>query len=211
VEIAVTDTGIGIPASRRDRVFDPFFTTKGPKGTGLGLSMTYGILTRHGGRITVESEEGCGSTFRLILPGASSPLPTAPVLRPPRRPVGASLRILVVDDEEVVGAVLGDMLAASGHSVQVARSGREALERFDADRFDLVLTDLAMPEMTGWQVARAIKDRTPTVRVVLVSGFGVEVSSEDLRAHGVDLVLAKPLQLQDIDNAVSLGQAGRDE
>jgi GAF domain-containing protein/ActR/RegA family two-component response regulator len=206
VEIAVTDTGVGIPPEIRDRIFDPFFTTKGPKGTGLGLSMTYGILQRHGGRITVESEAGRGTTFRLIFPAASlaherpelpESLPAAP----------ASLRVLVVDDEDVVGAVLGDMLAAGGHRVEVASSGREAIGRFESEPFDLVLTDLAMPEMTGWEVARVIKEKAPGVRIVLVSGFGVELSPEDLRAHGVDLVLAKPLRLRDIESAVALTQA----
>jgi GAF domain-containing protein/CheY-like chemotaxis protein len=208
-EIAVTDTGVGIPSSIRDKIFDPFFTTKGPKGTGLGLSMTYGILARHGGRISVESEEGRGSTFRLIIPaGSLTPEPPAPPRPAPA--AGACLRILVVDDEEVVAAVLGDMLASAGHRVEVVSSGREALARFDAERFDLVLTDLAMPEMTGWEVARAIKERGQPVRVVLVSGFGVEVSSADLRAHGVDLVLAKPLKLEDMESAVALARSAPD-
>jgi GAF domain-containing protein len=208
VEIAVTDTGIGIPRSLRHKIFDPFFTTKGPQGTGLGLSMTYGILARHGGRITVESEEGCGSTFRLIVPAAV--LAHEPPEPPKPSPAAAtSLRVLVVDDEERVAAVLGDMLAAGGHRVAVAHSGHEAIERFAAERFDLVLTDLAMPEMSGWDVARAIKDRSPAVRVVLVSGFGVEVSPEDLRAHGVDLVLAKPLKFEDIESALDLARPAR--
>ena len=158
VEIAVTDTGVGIGSAIRDKIFDPFFTTKGPKGTGLGLSMTYGILARHGGRITVESEEGRGSTFRLIVPAASrAPEPLEP--QKPSPAAAGSLRVLVVDDEEVVAAVLGDMLASAGHRVEVAGSGPEAIRRFDAEPFDLVLTDLAMPDMTGWEVARAIKDQ----------------------------------------------------
>ena len=119
-----------------------------------------------------------------------------------------ALRCLVIDDEEVVAGVLGDMLMAAGHRVEVVGSGREAVARFDAERFDLVLTDLAMPEMTGWQVARAIKDVAPAARVVLVSGFGVEVSPEDLHAHGVDLVLAKPLKIEDIESAVALARSG---
>jgi GAF domain-containing protein len=207
VEITITDTGVGIPASIRHKIFDPFFTTKGPKGTGLGLSMTYGILARHGGRIAVESEERRGSTFRLTFPVASLP-PEPPAPLGPLPVAAASLRVLVVDDEERVAAVLGDMLTSLGHRVEVASTGREAIERFDAEGFDLVLTDLAMPEMTGWEVARAIKDRAPAVRIVLVSGFGVEVSPADLRAHGVDLVLPKPLGLQDIETALSVARSG---
>ena len=208
VEIAVTDTGIGIPLAIRHKIFDPFFTTKGPRGTGLGLSMTYGILGRHGGRITVESEEGLGSTFRMMFPSiqriAEAPEPPAPSRAPEE-----SLRVLVVDDEEVVGAVLKDMLVSMGQRVDVASSGREAIARFGADRFDLVMTDLAMPGMTGWEVARAIKDIAPGARVVLVSGFGVEVSPADLRSYGVDLVLAKPLRLVDLERAIALARSGK--
>ena len=208
VEIAVTDTGAGIPSSIRHKIFDPFFTTKGPKGTGLGLSMTYGILARHGGRIIVESEEGRGTTFRLIFPSAS---PMGETERPPASSPAAAtpLRVLVVDDEETVAAVLGDMVASGGHSVDVVGSGPEAIARFATERFDLVLTDLAMPGMTGWEVARAIKDLAPAVRVVLVSGFGVEMSPEDLHSRGVDLALAKPLKLQDIETAVGLARSAR--
>jgi len=203
VEIAVADTGPGIPAAIRDKIFDPFFTTKGPKGTGLGLSMTYGILARHGARISVESEEGQGATFRLVFPlHGEAHHPALPSEPPPAR--ARSLHCLVVDDEEIVAAVLGDMLASEGHKVEVVDSGQQALVRFRAEPFDLVLTDLAMPGMTGWEVARAIKNMAPGVRVVLVSGFGVELPPEDLVAHGVDLVLAKPLRLQDIGSAVAL-------
>ena len=113
----------------------------------------------------------------------------------------------MVDDEEAVAEVLGDMLVAEGHRVEVVGSGQEAIARFRAGAFDLVLTDLAMPGMTGWDVARAIKDMAPSARVVLVSGFGVEVSPEDLRAHGVDLVLAKQLKLQDIGSVITLAHA----
>jgi CheY-like chemotaxis protein len=208
VEIAVTDTGTGIPPAIRHKIFDPFFTTKGPRGTGLGLSMTYGILGRHGGRITVDSEVGLGSTFRLTFPSAVR-IVAAPEPPAPSRAADGSLRVLVVDDEEIVGAVLRDMLLSMGQRVDVASSGREAIARFGADRFDLVMTDLAMPGMTGWEVARAIKDIAPAARVVLVSGFGVEVAPEDLRSYGVDLVLAKPLRFLDIESAVALARSGR--
>jgi GAF domain-containing protein len=208
VEIAVADTGVGIPAGIRHKIFDPFFTTKGPKGTGLGLSMTYGILARHGARISVESEEGRGATFRLVFPvGLEGCAPAPPPETPPAP--ARSLHCLVVDDEEIVAAVLGDMLASEGHKVEVVDSGQEAIARFSAGAFDLVLTDLAMPGMTGWEVARAIKDMAPAVRVVLVSGFGVEVSPADLEARGVDLVLAKPLKLQDIGSIVGLARSAR--
>ncbi|HET8577166.1 MAG TPA: GAF domain-containing protein, partial [Methylomirabilota bacterium] len=208
VEMTVSDTGVGIPDSIQQKIFDPFFTTKGPRGTGLGLSMTYGILSRHGARVTVESEEGRGTTFRLVFPAAEHVGEVAPVPTSPAAPA-APLRCLVVDDESEVGGVLGDILVAAGHAAVVVAGGEEALARLKAQPFDMVFTDLAMPGMTGWQVARAVKDLAPAVPVVIVSGFGVEVSPEDLRGHGVDLVLAKPLKISEVLSAIaSLRAAG---
>jgi GAF domain-containing protein/ActR/RegA family two-component response regulator len=202
VEVTVSDTGVGIPEAIRQRIFDPFFTTKGPKGTGLGLSMAYGILGRHGARITVESEEGRGTSFRLLFRPAEGSMPAvAPEATAPDAPGG--LHCLVVDDEESVGEVLGDMLGSAGHSAVVVGSGSEALGRLGAERFDVVFTDLAMPGMSGWDVARAVKGTPAAMPVVLVTGFGVEVAPEDLAANGVDAVLAKPLRLNDIQRALA--------
>ena len=113
-----------------------------------------------------------------------------------------SLRCLVVDDEDEVGAVLGDVLEMAGHRVVVLNDGGEAIERIRTEFFDLVFTDLAMPRVSGWQVAQAVKEHAPEVPVVLVSGFGVELSAEERRTHGVDLVLGKPLRMQDVLNVV---------
>ena len=110
--------------------------------------------------------------------------------------------------------MLGDMLESAGHKVVVVDSGAEAIARFRAERFDVVLTDLAMPNVSGWQVARAVKEGAPHVPVFLVTGFGVELSADEMRAHGVDRVLVKPLQIQEILNAVaevSRGRAGNGE
>jgi signal transduction histidine kinase/CheY-like chemotaxis protein len=208
VQLAVTDSGVGMSAAVRRRIFDPFFTTKGPQGTGLGLSMTYGIIARHGGRIEVESEEGRGTTFRLAFPqspatGLTPERPGAPLL------AAASLSCLVVDDEASVGILLGDVLESGGHRVVVCVDGAEAVSRFRTERFDVVFTDLAMPGLSGWQVARAIKTIAPDVPVFIVTGFGVELSPEECRAHGVDAVLAKPLSIQTIlDTAAQVAAAG---
>jgi signal transduction histidine kinase/ActR/RegA family two-component response regulator len=202
IEITVADTGLGMPPDVRDKIFDPFFTTKGPQGTGLGLSMTYGIVSRHGGSIAVESEPGQGSTFRLSLPRGSDVQP-APAERRIETPAVRSLRCLVVDDEPPVRAVIGDILEAAGHAVVTLGDGGEAIARFQAERFDLVVTDLAMPKVSGWQVARAVKQVAPQVPVFLVTGFGVELSAEERRVHGVDLVLVKPLEIQQILDAVA--------
>jgi CheY-like chemotaxis protein len=202
--VEVRDTGTGIPEHIREKIFDPFFTTKGPKGTGLGLSMAYGILQRHSGRITVQSEEGRGTVFRLVFPAAVQE-PAAEADSPPAAPAEApaALHCLVVDDEVDVAEVVSDILTTAGYTAVVARSGQEGVDRLAGERFDVVFTDLAMPGLTGWQVARAVKDRAPEVPVVLMSGFGVEVAPEDLRTHGVDLVLTKPLQIHEVMQALA--------
>jgi CheY-like chemotaxis protein len=202
IVVTVADSGVGIPEAIRGKIFDPFFTTKGPQGTGLGLSMTYGILSRHGARISVESREGQGTVFRLTFPpGEAQDVEASPRAEPAS--VGISLRCLVVDDEEEVGTVLGDVLKTGGHKVVVLNDGGEAIDRFRAEPFDLVFTDLAMPRVSGWQVAQAVKEIAPTVPVILVTGFGVELSAEERHAQGVDLVLVKPLRISEVLDVVA--------
>jgi CheY-like chemotaxis protein len=202
VLVEITDTGVGMSPEVRARIFDPFFTTKGPQGTGLGLSMTYGILARHGAGITVESEEGRGSLFRLSFAcrePASRPTPAPAVAEPP----SAALRCLVVDDETIVASVLGDILGAGGHHATVLNDGAAAIERVRAEPFDTVFTDLSMPGVSGWQVARAVKEARPAVPVFLITGFAVELSAEELRERGVDAVLSKPLQIHEVLDAAA--------
>jgi GAF domain-containing protein/ActR/RegA family two-component response regulator len=202
VSLTVTDTGVGMTPAVRRRIFDPFFTTKGPQGTGLGLAMTYGIVSRHRARIETESQEGQGSTFRLVFPPAQpEPVPG------PRRPEAADavpgLRCLVVDDEETVGTLLGDILESGGHRAVVCVDGADAVARFRSEPFDVVFTDLAMPGLSGWQVARAIKAIESDVPVFIVTGFGVELPREESRANGVDAVLVKPLSVRDVLDAAA--------
>jgi GAF domain-containing protein/anti-sigma regulatory factor (Ser/Thr protein kinase) len=195
VDLMVADTGTGMPEHVRQRIFDPFFTTKGPQGTGLGLSMTYGILSRHGAQISVESEEGKGTRFRLSFPRTG--LAETSAARAAAPSATASLRCLVVDDERAVGEVLGDIIESAGHTAEVLDGGAAAVERFRAAPFDAVFTDLAMPGLSGWEVSRLISEIRPGVPIFVVTGFGVEVPPQELAGHGVRAVLAKPLALQD--------------
>jgi len=201
IELRIADTGVGIPEAIRGKIFDPFFTTKGPRGTGLGLSMTYGILSRHGATISVESREGQGTTFTLLFP--ISAVPEAPAPAAEELPEAVPLRCLVVDDEETVGDMLADVLRSAGHTVAIARNASEGLAHVQSEPLDLVFTDLSMPGMTGWDLARAVRAAAPGLPVVLVSGFAVEVSQEELEASGVHSVLAKPVNIGDVLEAAS--------
>ncbi len=190
VEIAVSDTGIGMTDEVRRRAFDPFFTTKGLHGTGLGLSAVYGIVERHGGQIAVTSAPGRGTTFRLRFrpagKAAGLPLPVTPSAPSARR-------ILLVDDDATVLRTSAALLRAGGHEVFEANSGAAAIDCLDTTPVDLVLTDLGMPQVSGWDVARAAKARRPDLPVVLLTGWGDQREAEATVDAGVDRVLTKPV------------------
>jgi signal transduction histidine kinase len=199
--IRVTDTGVGMDAETRGRIFDPFFTTKPVKGTGLGLSVAYGIIGRHRGRIEVESESGRGSVFSVWLPAALAP-PAEPEVAPdvPLR----RLRVLAVDDEEPVAQVLGDLLAVLGQDVEIALGGAAGLARYSPERFDVVFTDLGMPDVNGWDVVQTVKSRSPETPVVVVTGWGAQIEGGALHARGADHVIPKPFSLEDIRDVLRL-------
>jgi len=203
VILTVSDTGMGMPPRVRSRIFDPFFTTKGPKGSGLGLSIAYTIVARHRGQITVESEPGQGTTFTIQLPADAAaaeveraPVPPALALQP------RAGRILAVDDERELATMLERMLERDGHQVQVCTSGAEALELLAREPFDLLLTDVSMPNMDGWEVARQAKRLHPGLPVGLVTGWGAQYDGIDLAARGVDFMVSKPFAIAAVRGAV---------
>jgi len=204
----VADTGVGMTEDIRQRIFEPFFTTKGEKGTGLGLSVVYGIITRHGGAIEVRSQVGQGSAFTIRLPVARE-IPEVPETVPSPQP-HRNAKILIIDDEEEVREVLGDLLAGQGHAVAACGDGESGLARVQEEPFDLVITDLAMPGLSGWQVASLVKLRNPSTPVALVTGFSDRIAPEEARAKGVDFVMAKPFQLDDITAVVAQALTQRD-
>ncbi len=201
VELSVADTGIGMTDDVRRRAFDPFFTTKGLHGTGLGLSVVYGIMERHGGQIDVASAPGQGTTVRLRFRPAS-PSAAQPVTRPTPA-VAPSRRILLVDDDAAVRRTLAALLRASGQEVIEAESGAAALTCLKTTSVDLVFTDLGMPEVTGWDVARAAKARRPDLPVVLLTGWGDQAALEAPLGAGVDRVLTKPVPRRTVLAAIA--------
>ncbi len=206
VWLKVADQGIGMEEEVKKRVFEPFFTTKGPQRSGLGLSMVYGIISHHGGTITVESDEGAGTAFLIRLPRAEAPEPS-PVASPvPEVPPST---VLVIDDEEAIRDTLADILGASGHTVVLAASGSEGLEWVGRQPFDLICTDLGMPGMSGWQVIDAVKALRPEVPVALITGWGVQVRPEELSAHHADFLLTKPFQISEVLTTLAKARARR--
>ena len=202
VRASVSDTGIGMSDEVRARIFDPFFTTKGVKGTGLGLSVSYGIIKAHRGDINVNSHLGQGTTMviRLPIPSKLRPAPKSKAT-----PSGKLGHVLIVDDDGVVRELLSDILRAEGHTVVLASGGREGLRLFRQGPFDLVLTDLGMPEFSGWEVAAAIKAIAPKTPVALVTGWGITLDRAKLKEAGIDLVLNKPFQYLDVMTLVAEG------
>ena len=194
VILSVADTGVGIPDKMIANIFDPFFTTKGPDGVGLGLSITYGIITRHGGNIDVESSLGSGSTFYIRLPLGGEVMKNESSPGSPSSPRKA--KILLVDDDPEVSEVLELMLDQIGNEVTVVSQGQEAITRFEQGDYDLVITDLGMPDISGWEVAKAVKQKSPGTPVVLITGWGVQLDSEQRNESGVDGVIAKPFSKQ---------------
>jgi signal transduction histidine kinase/CheY-like chemotaxis protein len=192
VHCAVIDTGVGMTEEVRRRALEPFFTTKGPKSTGLGLSVAYGTIERHGGSLTIESEEGRGTTVTISLPVASKAAAPAP---PPPAPVPAAappLRVLVIDDEMQVRHTLVEILESQGHTVMQAASGQEGLAVLQREEVvDVVLTDLGMPDMTGWDVARQVQEKWPQLPVGLITGWGEQDLSPEQRGR-VNFILSKP-------------------
>ena len=190
VVLEISDTGTGMSEEVRLRCLEPFFTTKGSRGTGLGLAMVFGIIHRHAGTIAIASELGKGTTFALRLPastaGHATPLDAVPA------PHG-SLRVLVVDDQPILCQLVCEHLQDDLHIVETALSGREALEKFRAAPFDLVITDHVMAGMTGEQLAVAIKQLNPKTPVILLTGYAGEATAGKQSSPALDLVLAKPL------------------
>ncbi len=193
VEVVFEDTGTGMSEEVRHKIFDPFFTTKGVKGTGLGLSTSYGIVARHGGSISVESEVGLGSRFCVVFPvPAELPRGAKGFAPPPRRRTG---RILVIDDEPHLREVIAKLLKLEGHIAVGVGCGIEGVEMFQTEPFDVVITDLGMPDLTGLEVARKVRELYAEVKVILCTGWNVTVSQAEQQASGVARLLEKPFRL----------------
>jgi len=205
VRLTISDTGHGMDEATMERIFEPFFTTKSvEKGTGLGLSVVHGIVNGAGGQIVAESSQGEGSTFHVYLPviQANSALKT------PQKPQinEQKAKILFVDDEPAAVQMMTIMMQKLGYTIHAVKSPVEALERFreNPEQYDLVITDLTMPEMTGTQLAGELHKLMPSVPIILMTGYG-KVTDHDtpLNHYGINRLLTKPVKLVQLASTVN--------
>jgi PAS domain S-box-containing protein len=213
VRLLVSDTGGGIPPAVLKRMFEPFFTTKRVgDGTGLGLALVHGIVADFGGVIDVETQLGVGTTFAIWLP-AAGPVPTLLAKPADELPRGNGQTIMIVDDERALVALAEETLAGLGYDPVGFDSSIAALQSFRAEpnRFDLVLTDETMPDLTGTEIASEIRQLRPEIAIILMSGYGGPQLSERALAAGIIDVLRKPLVRRNIAESVARAMHARNQ
>ena len=202
VVLEVRDTGTGMTEHVRQRCLEPFFSTKGINWSGLGLSIVYGIVKRHEGSLHVGSAVDRGTRFSITFPAREEAKTADEPTHVGVEVLKRALHVLVVDDDPRARDILGEFLANAGYTIELAHDGREGLEKFQAGAFDLIITDRAMPHGSGDQLAAAIKQTSPQQPVIMVTGFGDLLPDEAERAPVADVVLTKPIQLQELLEAI---------
>jgi len=199
VKTSVTDTGTGMDEETKQRIFEPFFTTKERgRGTGLGLATVYGIIKGHQGFITVYSEPDRGTTFNFYVPASAQAAEKEKREQAPLRTGQGG--ILLVDDEEVILQVAGQLLEKLGYTVFMAHNGREALDLYSqkAGEIDLVVLDLIMPVMGGGETFQNLKKLNPRVKVLLSSGYSINGLAQEVLDQGCQGFIQKPFDLKEI-------------
>jgi PAS domain S-box-containing protein len=197
VAIYISDTGIGMDSETMARIFEPFFTTKGSSGTGLGLSIAYEIIKSHNGEILVESELGKGSKFIIVLPASREKVYERVTERKETEKV-QKLNVLLVEDDESVLYLLRDIFTGLGCKIAEAMDGKKALEYVKVHEFDLVVTDLALPDFSGWVIAKEVKDKNANTPVIMLTGWGIDITVNDAKKRGVDYLITKPFELDEL-------------
>ncbi|HEX9742245.1 MAG TPA: ATP-binding protein [Nitrospiraceae bacterium] len=201
VVLEVSDTGTGMTEEVRQRCLEPFFSTKGERGTGLGLAMVYGIVQRHKGTIDIQSEFGKGTTFTIGFP-LDGDRKWEATLAVESQATSRRLRVLVVDDDPLTLMVTSECLLSDHHLVETAVNGRDGLQKFRPDQFDLVVTDQGMPEMNGLQLAAALKQMAPKIPVILLTGYGQAMGQDETPAS-INLVVSKPITKSALKEAIA--------
>lgn len=204
--LSVNDSGHGIPSEIMNNIFDPFFTTKEVgKGSGMGLSVVHGILRTHGGAVTVESEPAQGTRFTIYLPLTDKDLISQNQSTDSVLTAKDKVKVLLVDDEEIILSSVRHALTRIGYEVVAIQDGLEALSLFrtEPDRFDLVMTDLTMPHLTGVELAGKLMDIRPNIPVILCTGFNEVMQIDEARKMGIRELLLKPASTHEIKTAIT--------
>ncbi|NUM35767.1 MAG: response regulator [Candidatus Brocadiae bacterium] len=202
VTIKIYDTGKGMTKEIKQRCLEPFYSTKGKEGTGLGLSMVFGIVQRHEGHLEIISEENKGTCIVINLPFVAE----NKVEKKPEESKEIKIRplkILVAEDDPNVREVISLYLEEEGHKSVITSDGLEALQKFPTEPFDLVITDQAMPNMSGDQLAKKIKYISPEMPIILLTGFTSFLNSDNIASYGIDFVMHKPLNRNKLQQALS--------
>jgi CheY-like chemotaxis protein len=202
LRLTVSDTGCGMDAKTMERIFDPYFTTKEVgKGSGLGLAVVNGIVKRHEGAVIVRSEPGKGATFSVYIPRIETAV-AIPVETPHEASIGTE-SILLLDDEQAVVEMGTAILEGLGYKLATETDSLRALEVFRAgpNEFDLIITDYAMPKMTGMDLAKEVRRLRPDIPILLCTGFSEKITSDSVKELGMDLLM-KPYGMRQISQAV---------
>ncbi|MBT5304211.1 MAG: response regulator, partial [Candidatus Scalindua sp.] len=189
------DTGKGMSEDVRKKIFDPFFTTRRPQGTGLGMSVSYSVVKRHDGKIEVESEEGKGSTVNLSFPIKREIAQQKLSSKPEAHEIKAKgLRILVVEDNDDMCMIMNNALTRGGHTVKISNNGAEAIALASKEDFDLVLSDLAMPDVNGYEVVKMLNKLEKRPKIGIITGWSEQLELFDKEEMKVDFILRKPFK-----------------
>jgi two-component system cell cycle sensor histidine kinase/response regulator CckA len=204
LQLTVKDTGCGMDPGVLERIFEPYYTTKEQgKGTGLGLSVIHGIIKNHGGDINVSSQPAEGTTFTVCLPIIDEIDIETEEVKTASATLGHE-RILLIDDEEQIIDIEQQILERLGYKVTPKTDSEEALEEFTSlpDHYDLVITDMTMPKMTGDQLARKIMDIKPDIPIILCTGFNETITEEKALAMGIDKFVMKPIVKDELASTI---------
>ncbi|MGR3302268.1 MAG: ATP-binding protein [Candidatus Scalindua sp.] len=203
IYLEISDNGIGMTEETKRRIFDPFFTTKGVSHSGLGMSMVYGVIKRHNGSIDIETKPGKGTSFTIVLPKGNEIIEkedkkSSPVVEMEKA------NIMIIDDEPLIGVLLSEILSKQGHQTCVFDSGRSGIEAFKNGDYEILITDLGMPGMSGWEVINTVRQIKPGVVIGIITGW--DISEEEAKQKGADFLINKPFRadyvLQVVTNAV---------
>ncbi|MBT6046787.1 MAG: response regulator [Candidatus Scalindua sp.] len=202
VYISISDNGIGMKEEVQAKIFDLFYTTKGMEGSGLGMSVAYGIIGKHGGKIGLESRIGEGSVFTIELPVATETVREEVSSESSVGIKAQNYRILVVDDVKEISEILYTLLSRQGYNVDNVESGAEAIKMLEKESYNLVICDLGMPDVTGWDVIKFVKSLEKETKIGLITGWADILDSLKNNDLGVDFVISKPINFERLSNLV---------